>query len=179
MTILCIGDSLTYGYGVGRPHTWCSLASALTGHDFVNHGINGATTGEMLEQPLSGNAVFIMGGLNDLFMGMPVSTPLNMIRQICENARKAGILPVVGIPMPVSPDIDEAWCDGPVDMDIVRNSYDEFAEKLLQLCRKSGIETLDLRPLYSPSLFLFDGIHLNRAGHQRIAEAMVKFWQHR
>ncbi|MBR3880907.1 MAG: hypothetical protein IKJ34_04875 [Mailhella sp.] len=178
MTILCIGDSLTYGYGVGRPQTWCSLVSTLTGHDIVNHGVNGATTGEMLEQPLFGDAVFIMGGLNDLFMGMPVSTPLTMIRQICENARKAGIRPAVGIPMPVSTDIDEAWCDGPVDMDIVRTSYEEFAEKLLFQCREDGIETLDLRPLYSPSLFLFDGIHLNRAGHQCVAEAMAAFCQH-
>ena len=29
MNILCLGDSLTYGYGVPRDEAWCSLAPGL------------------------------------------------------------------------------------------------------------------------------------------------------
>ena len=46
-SVCCAGDSLTYGYGVGRPRTWCALASALTGHQFVNRGVNGALSDEI------------------------------------------------------------------------------------------------------------------------------------
>ncbi|MGX8719263.1 MAG: GDSL-type esterase/lipase family protein, partial [Desulfovibrio sp.] len=116
MIITCLGDSLTYGYGVGRPQTWCALASALTGHDFVNRGVNGALSDEIAAQPLGGDEVFALGGLNDLFMGREVRVPLEQMRLLCRRASDAGIRPTVGIPMQIAPDVDEAWCDGPVDI---------------------------------------------------------------
>ena len=179
MDILCIGDSLTYGYGVRRAETWCALASALTGHTFINRGVNGATTGEMAEQELSGDALFVMGGLNNLFMGMPVSVPLSDIRGICEKARSRGIPPTVGIPMQISADVSEGWCEGPVDMDIVRASYAEFAEALLRQCEKDGVAAVDFRPHIGPEFLSYDGIHLNRQGHERMAQIMAAHWGRR
>ena len=160
MIIICIGDSLTYGYGVGRPQTWCALASRLTGHEFVNRG----------------GGLFAMGGLNDLFLGRPVSVPLENFRTLCRHALDKGIRPTIGIPMQISPDVDEAWCDGPVDIAKVRASYAEFAEKLLEQCRSGGIRTIDFRPLILPEHLSFDGIHLSRAGHERMAEAVAAAW---
>lgn len=177
MNILCIGDSLTYGYGVGRAETWCSLASALTGHTFINKGVNGATTGEMAAQELEGDEVFIMGGLNNLFMGMPLTVPLTDIRSICDRALKRGIRPTVGIPMQISADVSEGWCDGPIDMNIVRACYAEFADALLLQCRKDGVTALDLRPHLGPADLSFDGIHLNRQGHVHMAQIMAAHWK--
>ena len=179
MNILCLGDSLTYGYGVGREETWCTLASRLTGHTFINRGVNGATTGEMAEQELAGDELFLMGGLNNLFMGMPVSVPLADLRLICDRARRRGMRPTVGIPMQISRDVSEGWCDGHVDMDIVRASYAEFADRLVRQCREDGLAFLDFRPVVGPSDLAFDGIHLNRGGHRRMAEAVAAFWQSR
>ena len=181
MTILCLGDSLTYGYGVPRDEAWCSLASGLCGHDVQNLGVNGATTGEMREMEIdpSADALFIMGGLNDLFMGMGPAVPLDNILAICERARAAGLRPVVGIPMQISPDVDEAWCDGPVDVDHVRAAYAAFADALARLCTERGIESIDFRPLIGPAELSFDGIHLNRRGHRRMAEAVAEFWKKR
>ena len=179
MTILCLGDSLTFGYGVPREDTWCAVAARLCGHEFQNLGVNGATTGEMREQELapSADALLVMGGLNDLFMGMAPSVPLSHILAICESARRAGLRPVVGIPMQISPDVDEAWCDGPVDVDWVRAAYAELAEALVQACEEHGIESIDFRPLVGPAELSFDGIHLNRRGHLRMAEAVSEFWK--
>ena len=185
MDILCLGDSLTYGYGVPREDCWCALASHLTGHSFLNCGVNGATTGEMLERWKSSLAaqasaskvdVFVMGGLNDLFMGIGPAVPLANILTVCEQARAAGLRPAVGIPMQISPDVDEAWCDGPVDVDYVRSAYANLAEALLAQCRERSIRTIDFRPLIGPAELSFDGIHLNRRGHVRMAEAVAKFW---
>lgn len=48
MKIVCLGDSLTYGYGVPRKDGWVSLAAQATGHTLVNKGVSGDTTGGML-----------------------------------------------------------------------------------------------------------------------------------
>ena len=183
MKILCLGDSLTYGYGVPREESWCALASRLTGHSFVNHGVNGATTGEMLEMAcslvpgMSAGDVFVMGGLNDLFMGMPLRVPLEHIREICRLARTHGLRPVAGIPMRIAESLDDGWCDGPIDMAKVRDAYADFAEALLRQCGEEGVPVLDFRPVVGPAELAFDGIHVNRQGHCRMAEAvaMMKF----
>ena len=185
MDILCLGDSLTYGYGVPREDCWCTLASRLSGHSFLNYGVNGATTGEMLERWESGLTaqasaskaeVFVMGGLNDLFMGMSPSVPLANLLALCERGREAGLRVVAGIPMQISPDVEEAWCDGPVDVDWVRSAYASFAEALVGECEKRGIEYLDFRPLIGPAELSFDGIHVNKRGHKLMAEAVAEFW---
>ena len=179
MNILCIGDSLTYGYGVGRSETWCALASQLTGHEFINKGVNGATTGEMAEQQLYDDEVLVMGGLNNFFMGMPVSVPLADIRSICERAVNLGIRPVVGIPMQISPNVSEAWCEGPVDMDFVRAGYAEFADALVRQCRTDGTDFIDFRPVIDAEHLSFDGIHLNKSGHERMAQVVAAYWNAR
>lgn len=176
MNILCLGDSLTYGYGVGRADTWCTLATQLTGHEFINRGVNGATTGDMLEQPLFGHELCVMGGLNDLFMGMDVAVPLRHLRLIVERAQALNIRPTVGVPMAFSPELTDGWCEGPVDMGWVRTSYAEFCEALRRQCAHSGIRVIDFRPVIGPEHLSFDGIHLNRLGHRRMAETVAAFW---
>lgn len=205
MTVLCIGDSLTYGYGVAREDTWCAIAARLCGHEFVNRGVNGATTGEMLEGLLASSALsrssdtgappplrdaddlpsrrgavsalFVMGGLNDLFMGMAPRIPLAHIRAIVEHTRRAGLRPVVGIPSQISADVDEGWCDGPIDMDHVRASYADFAAALRRQCEDDGVAFIDFRSVLGPADLAFDGIHLNRQGHRRMAEAVAAHWE--
>lgn len=179
MNILCIGDSLTYGYGIRRAETWCALASQRTGHTFINRGVNGATTGEMAEQELGGDELFVMGGLNNLFMGMDVTVPLADIRSICSRASGMGIRPVVGIPMQISDTVSEAWCEGPVDMDFVRAGYAEFADALVRQCRTDGTDFIDFRPVIDAEHLSFDGIHLNKSGHERMAQVVAAYWNAR
>jgi len=176
MTILCIGDSLTYGYGVRQEETWCALASALTGYTFLNRGVNGALTGEMKEQPLSGEELMMMGGLNNLFMGMDITVPLRDLREIWTKALQMGMRPTVGIPMPISPHIDEGWCEGPIDLGKVRSAYAAFADELERFCAEDGVRIIDFRPLILPCHLSFDGIHLNKEGHRRMAEAVAACW---
>ena len=176
MIITCLGDSLTYGYGVGRPQTWCALASQRTGHEFVNRGVNGALSDEIASQPFDGDELFVMGGLNDLFMGRPLRVPLEELLGLCRRASGRGIRATVGIPMQISSDVDEAWCEGPIDIEKVRAAYAEYAELLMIKCRENRIRTLDLRQIILPAHLAFDGIHLNRQGHMRMAEAIAELW---
>jgi lysophospholipase L1-like esterase len=63
-----------------------------------------------------------------------------------------------------------------VDVDYVRSAYANLAEALLAQCRERGIRTIDFRPLIGPAELSFDGIHLNRCGHTRMAEAVAGCW---
>ena len=77
MKLICIGDSLTFGYGVRPSQRWTRLCAQETGWEIVNEGISGDTTGGMLvrlrallaerdicvQRPL----VLLMGGANDIF----------------------------------------------------------------------------------------------------------------
>ena len=80
MIIACLGDSLTYGYGIPRPKVWTTLLARRTGIDVRNCGINGDTTGGMLARfhhhvvQAGADAVLIMGGFNDLALGTGLGT---------------------------------------------------------------------------------------------------------
>lgn len=72
MKIVCIGDSITYGYNVDYNQSWIHPARQKTGYEIINCGINGDTSGGMLarfyddvitEKP---DYVHIMGGVNDI-----------------------------------------------------------------------------------------------------------------
>jgi lysophospholipase L1-like esterase len=72
--IACLGDSLTYGYGVRQEDTWGFLVGRELAPMVVlhNHGLNGDTTTGMLERlrseilPSRPDAVLFMGGANDI-----------------------------------------------------------------------------------------------------------------
>ena len=56
MRLICIGDSLTFGYGVHLSQRWTRLCAQETGWELVNEGINGDTTGGMLARMQGGGA---------------------------------------------------------------------------------------------------------------------------
>lgn len=78
--------------------------------------------------------------------------------------------------MQIADTVSEAWCEGPVDMDIVRTCYAEFANALARQCMANNIDFIDFRPVIGQEHLLFDGIHLNKSGHERMAQAVAKHW---
>ena len=48
LQVLCLGDSLTYGFAMPRAQIWTALCAAQVGADFCNLAVNGNTTGGML-----------------------------------------------------------------------------------------------------------------------------------
>ena len=68
MKLICIGDSLTFGYGVHLSQRWTRLCAQETGCELVNEGINGDTTGGMLARMQGGVLAELReGGSNDVF----------------------------------------------------------------------------------------------------------------
>jgi O-acetyl-ADP-ribose deacetylase (regulator of RNase III) len=104
--VVCLGDSITYGYPYGPEASWvdsCAGASAL---NMVNKGINGDTTWDMLTRfqddvvELDPAYAIILGGSNDIWMGITLRGIQENVQYMVREALNNGICPVLGAPPP-------------------------------------------------------------------------------
>ena len=88
MSIVCLGDSLTYGYEVPTSQSWVSQLATLSHWDLINKGIPGETTLDMKRRlnsdvfHLNPSKIIFMGGTNDLFLGRSINEILSTIDEI-------------------------------------------------------------------------------------------------
>lgn len=101
-TIICFGDSLTYGTGAGRGMDYPSQLSKFIGRPVVNAGVPGDTTARALARldrdVLSKNPGFVLitlGG-NDLKNGVSRDNAFSNLRQIVESIQNSGATVIIG-----------------------------------------------------------------------------------
>lgn len=188
MKIICIGDSLTYGFGVPRPQTWVRLAADNSGHTIINRGISGDTTGGMLarfrpdvinERP---NMVIILGGSNDIFITQETAGAKANISAMAHQALAYNIKPVIASPLPV--DLGNARRDWGLLADYAASQKLSLQYRmwLHNFAEVFNIHYLDLWEAFmvanqdkaDPELYS-DGLHPNPKGHLRIAEIVSSF----
>lgn len=186
MKIICLGDSLTYGYGVARAVTWTALLSnGADGPEVVNRGISGDTTGGMLARletdvlAEDSDLVLLMGGSNDIFFGRDLAAAkCNMaaiVFQCMAHRRKV----VLGIPFPVlEKGLADQWKPF-AGGEEVKRLLGEYGRWLVEYGREFGIPVLDLgealpREEEACLSCYLDGIHLSPEGHRLVAEFLRK-----
>ena len=184
--LICLGDSLTFGYGVCPRERWLNLAAEESGWRLWNRGICGDTTGgmlvrlrELLLSPRKPGAVMIMGGANDIFYsGSSAAARANMGAML-QQLLTAGVLPLAGIPMPIVPDWHPEEWGAVVDFERADSLLSDYAGWLAEYCRVFRVPAVDFRPAFLDEagcvrreLFL-DGLHPNATGHRRMAELVV------
>jgi lysophospholipase L1-like esterase len=97
--VVFLGDSIT--------DIW-RLNEYFPGRDFVNRGIGGQFTSQMLGRmeadviALRPEAVLVLGGTNDISLGVPLATIENYLRMIAELAAFHRIKPMLASVLPVS-----------------------------------------------------------------------------
>lgn len=97
--VVFLGDSIT---------DFWQLEQFFPGKPYVNRGISGQGTGQMLGRmqadviALQPKAMVLLGGTNDLARGVELETIQNNIQMICSLAEAHGIRPILGAVMPVS-----------------------------------------------------------------------------
>lgn len=183
MKIVCLGDSLTYGYGVPRKDCWVSLAAEATGHTLVNRGINGDTTGGMLarfgrdvlgEQP---DRVLLMGGANDIIFGGSDAPARLNLTAMANQAVANRIRPMIGLPTPVYAEgIPEPWLSV-TDYQSLLPIFSAYRDWLVRFAGIFGFKTVDftvpgLLPPEGYTHYL-DGLHPDKDGHRLMAEAVI------
>jgi acyl-CoA thioesterase I len=97
--VVFLGDSITDGW---------RLTEYFSGRDFVNRGISGQITGEMLGRTMADvidlkpAAVLLLAGTNDIARGVAVGTIKNNLTMIAELADAHQIRPIFASILPVS-----------------------------------------------------------------------------
>lgn len=173
ITAVAIGDSITYGYPYLPQYSWTALAAQELGITIFNKGVCGETTGDMLARfeqdvlPFRPQLVIVMGGTNDAFLHIRLREVADNLAGMVAAAREAGIVPVLGLPVPSNYPEDE------VLLDRYRQWLREYAVQ----------EKVALIDFYSPMLALggaglreglhVDGVHPNEAGYRVMARAAV------
>lgn len=194
MTLICLGDSLTFGYGVPRNRCWTSLAQKDSGFRIVNMGISGDTTGGMLTrlntkilndqcfQRFRENQprVLLMGGTNDIFYSGSSMAARSNIGAMVHQLRTRGSEPLVGIaPTPVLDRVPQNWAgiltaETPAEIAA-------YTEWLCRWCAAFSVQTIDFRPLFLTENGLpdadayLDGLHPNQEGHARMAAKLANW----
>ena len=180
MRIVCIGDSMTFGYKIPRAKTWIALVQQQLGVELINCGVTGDTSGGMLarfERALLENrpdAVFIMGGVNDLINGAWIGTVQSNLAAMAHQAMARQIVPILTVPAPLrSQNIRSDWCLLADFVEVDRQMV-VLREWLLLFGQIFHVDIIDLYRFFqsygeADDLYQADGIHLTQAGHRLAA----------
>lgn len=192
MRLICIGDSLTFGYGVHLSQRWTQLCAQETGWELVNEGINGDTTGGMLARMQGGVLaelregglgadrpyVLLMGGSNDVFYSGSDAAARGNMGAMIHQLFSVGVLPMVGIPLPAdAPHAPRAWAAA-VDFEAAERTMKEYCAWLKRYCTAFGVPYIDFcADFLSPdgsirSELLLDGLHPMPEGHRLMARRL-------
>lgn len=106
-TILCVGDSITYGFGVAEHYPSRLATRTGTDHTVINAGINGESAAQLRNRIGSVMAnyqpthVAILIGTNDVMWWNNLDQAADHIIEIARQVQAFGAVPVVGTVPPV------------------------------------------------------------------------------
>ena len=162
MRLLCLGDSLTFGFGLPRSGIWPVLAARETGLELVSWAVNGCTTGGMLALFPPG------GGGGQARPGLPGPPGVRYGPDPGHRCAAGALSP------------GPAGLGRLCRLNEVGRLGAEYAGWLHGLCAAFGFPMIDFsaclleaaRRAGSPlrDLYLPDGLHPNRAGHRHMAD---------
>lgn len=175
-TILCLGDSLTAGYGLDEGQAWPAVAQALATRDgkpwrFINAGVSGDTTQaarNRLEWALRArpDVVVIALGGNDGLRGIAPATTEANLRTIITRVRAVGATPILaGMQLPTN--LGEEH----------RQAFAAIYPRLAEECSLTLIPFLLDGVGGVRELNLSDQIHPNAEGQRRVAATVYAVLQ--
>lgn len=170
--VVFLGDSITDGW---------RLNEYFPDHDFVNRGISGQITSQMLGRmkadviTLKPDAVVLLGGTNDLARGIPVSAitgNIEMIAELCAyNKIKliiASVLPVSDYHMHVNPAFEMSKRRPPAQIEAINTWARAYAGQHNLGFLDYHAAMRDERGMLKAEL-ADDGLHPNAAGYRIMA----------
>jgi len=178
---LCLlGDSLTFGYGINRNLSFCSLLSKNLNFEVINKGINGSTTTDMLVRFTKDiiynkpNILFIMGGTNDILSNRSVNSIVDNISLMIDEALSCNIKVILASPPSIYKTKNSSFFEFN-KFDIFYNNFSILNKLLIELSKTKNIDFIDLFTQTSNldnSIFI-DGVHLNEKGHSIIYNKII------
>ncbi len=169
--IVCIGDSITFGFPYGSHVSWTKPLAQETGNTVINKGINGNTTTDMLNRfdrdvlTHAPDYVIIMGGANDIAWRDSFDRITKNFQDMVTKADTAGIKVVLGLPTPLDEPEYEA-------------RLARVREWMKDLASQCEIPIIDFHSAFLNSDgelqedLLLDGAHPTREGYQAMFRAI-------
>lgn len=173
--LVCIGDSITYGYGVPKGFSWFDLLCAKLPFPMINRGRNGAGLADLLfsfkEDVLhySPSHVMIFAGLNEIITGFEAKRLFPKAIKLIELSKENKIEPLLATLITPRPHVaTTGWIYGH-DYEDIKKEVHDFNSFLKDEARKENLLLLDFDELFKnkhQDRELFpDGIHPNTKGH--------------
>ncbi|WP_163194877.1 GDSL-type esterase/lipase family protein [Clostridium thermarum] len=185
MKAVCIGDSLTHGYGVPASCCWVNLLQENSQLKIVNKGLNGDYTASLLCRSyrdvisLHPNYTVIMAGTNDFLMGSSVYNVFDNLSLFCKDVIENSIVPIIMNPPCIDEDMaKECWADE-IDYVEVNRKTELLGQRLKEFSYEKSISFIDLYKIFKNITtedhdYYIDGIHLNKRGHLIIYNELMK-----
>lgn len=181
--LVCLGDSIVYGYGTHPGGAWPYLAGEALGIHILNKGENGDTADGMnvrfMEDVIFSRPkeVFMMAGANDILMGIPRKHTCESVDMMVRKAEKAGIPVIMGIPLQIDGELLKACWFSYYSIEHTMKLFQDYRKWLLDYCGERHIPVVDFQtefPRYLKrdgiSRGLQDGVHPTREGYRVMAD---------
>ena len=167
-TLLCLGDSLTFGYGAAAGTSYPEQLERLTGHVTQNAGLNGDTAEGalarlpgLLQENTPGLVLVSIGG-NDFLRGVPLARTRSALKQLLQTVAAANT-PAVLIAQP-KPALLAAATGSLQDHPVYAEVAAEAGVPLFAMGWSAVLSRAELRS---------DEIHANSEGYKVFAERLA------
>lgn len=159
-TVVCLGDSITFGTGIPSSQSYPSQLAGLTGKRVINAGVPGETSGsgagraQGLLNRHSPAFMIVLYGANDIIKGMSRAAIAENLRRIVQACKANQTIPILATITPMF---------GPHA--VFNPSVDAANEPIRAMAKEEGVDIVDLNAaMQDPGLFNRDGLHPNAAG---------------
>lgn len=187
MKLVCMGDSLTFGFKMTRKNSWPQIVEKDLEIEVKNKGICGDTTAGMLsrfgqdvveEKPAY---VLIMGGSNDLAFQIPDAIIYSNLASMVYQAHHHRIQPIIGVPMPLIPSMAREVLNMAGDLKEMNKKIALLRNWILYFSHREQMEAVDFfDEFYDPvnekgkeNLYI-DGIHPTAEGNRQMAQKVIE-----
>ena len=183
MKIICLGDSLTFGYQVSREEKWHVIAEEKTGIQMINRGVSGDTTDGMRNRiqkqvfNAKPDGVILMGGYNDIFFNHSWECAAQNMITMVDQSSANGLQVFVAIPPPIHLPVTFKEGGELVDFEKAAVMIADYCQWLRDYTTSSQLFTLDFSAAgdWCDNDLYLDGIHQSPAGHRLMADQVIDF----
>lgn len=187
MKIVCIGDSLTYGYGLYKEKCWVDILRKTLDVRVLNRGVNGDTSAGMLSRSFRDvvenkpDIVIIMGGSNDFIAGYNIDRVQENIVELIKEAHQFGIRPIVGIQIAADERLALKRWSADIDYNEINVKIKEYRNWIIKYCMENQIDYVDFykvieenRQCIEAEDIYIDGLHPTEFGHDVMSKCVIE-----
>jgi len=186
MKVVCIGDSLTYGYGLYKEKCWVDILRKALDIRVLNRGVNGDTSTGMLSRSFRDvvenkpDIVIIMGGSNDFIAGYNIDRVQENIVELIKEAQQFGIKPIVGIQIAAHESLAVKRWSADIDYSNINAKIKDYRNWIIKYCLENQIAYVDFYKVIDEQIqcmdaedIYIDGLHPTEFGHEAMAKSVI------